>query len=335
MMKSLTSLVCVVACSSPWAFAQEKQAVDIEARRQSIPVIEERIKERTERLTALASDIVRLDKRVESQIDQIVNKLASIKDSQATGRKISKLKMDAMEGLAKSAQRIQTQRAAVMRDLKATGDEGLKEEIDTFNQLAEKRVEQIIKISNSFTQDADVKKYESDEGYEEYRSISGETWYIENERISDEWKQNRRDRSMDKKQRDAVEAALKKSITRYESLVAGMENQLKNQNLSDTEKELVEDELQSHKEILATRKKQLTEISTATQPTDTASVGKEQAQDLEAAFDDRVSDLRQDMNTIRSKYAEFRNERSKLSELKKNLDDRKKWLEEYDKTNKP
>lgn len=330
-MKNLTSIVFVVSLCAPFSFAEEKETIDIDARRQSIPVLEKRIEERSERLAAVASDIVRLDKRVEEQIDKIVNKLASIKDSQSTGREISQLKIQAMEGLAKSAQRLQSQRATIMRDLKATGDETINQDLDTVDQIAEKRVEQIVKISNSFTQDADVKKYESAGGHEEYGRFSGDAWYVENERISEEWKQNRRDKSMDKKQRDAVEAALKKSITRYESLIAGIENQLKNQEPSPTEKELLTAELARHQQSLDTRKKQLMEVRTASQPEATTSVGKEQAQDLVDAFNDSVSDLKQDLNTIRAKYSEFRVERNQLSDLKKNLEARKKWLEEYDK----
>ncbi|GAA5494841.1 hypothetical protein SAMN02745181_2879 [Rubritalea squalenifaciens DSM 18772] len=330
-MKTLAPFVIVVSFCSPFAFGQDEQAIDMEARRKSIPALEKRIDERSERLKVLAADIIRLDKRVESQIDQIVNKLASIKDSQSSGRKVSQLKMQAMEGLGKSAQRLQSRRSEVLRELKKTGSEGLKEEIDTLDKLTETRVEQIVKISNSFTQDEDVKKYESDGGYEYYSG--GSFWYVENERISEEWKQNRRDKSMDKKQRDAMEGALKKSITRYESLIAGMKDKLENRDLSPEDKELIQSELQRHEETLLARKSQLTQVMTAGKPDNTSAVGKEAANDLEEAFNEAVSDLRDDLNTIRRKYQEFRTERSKLSDLQENLEARKKWLEEHDKTN--
>lgn len=322
---SLALFICPLA-------AEEKNPIDLEARRGSIITLESHIKEREARLQELTEDLIRLDQRVEKQISRVVEKLASIKDSETSRRGVSQMKMKLMEGLAKSAESYQAKRSALAREIKATKVEGEREALGSdatvMEKMSEKRIDQIIELSKSFTQEKDVEKYERVEGEDNYY-YNGLFWENDNTQISEAWRQNRRDKSMDKKQRDAVTAALKKSIQRYETLVNGTQNKLNNKSLSAEDRALIESELKRQTNLLDARKGQYGEMISVDQPT-TKAVDKEAVHDMQEAFHDAAADMRKDMNAIRSKYTELKSERTKILKLKANLKARKQWIVDYE-----
>ena len=146
--------------------------------------------------------------------------------------------------------------------------------------------------------------------------------------ISDEWRQNRRDRTMDGKQRKEIMDALEKSIERHESLIASLKDKLANRKMSKTDRELMAAELKRHEELLSIREFQRSEMLEVDVP-DTDALTKTAAKDLEDALADASGDLRRDFETIFVKYAELNKERQKVFRLKENLEARKKWLEEH------
>jgi len=191
-----------------------------------------------------------------------------------------------------------------------------------------------MEISKSFTQDADVEKYEEDSGGDYYNSRWGNNGWGNREttRISDEYRQNRRDRTMDGKQRNEMIGALKKSIERYESLIAAHEDSLKNRKMSEAEAELMRSEMERDSRILADRRNQLSELAEVSQP-DASAIERDAAADLQAAIRDAAGDMRNDFNEIFVKYAQLNEERSKIFELEKSLEARKKWIVDYEAKN--
>lgn len=324
-----TSLLAFVTVLAGWSPARETAdgSIDLAARQRSIPILEEHISEREERLGEIAADIMRLDKRVEAKVDKIVRKLAGIKDSQKSGYRVSQVKQQAMQGLERSIQTYQSKRASLIEDAKegrtAIPAEVLEGDAKVFDERIEQRVAQILEISKSFTQNADVAKYQKVAG----GGYSWGGWYEDLEEISPAYRQNRRDRTMDKKQRDEVMKALANSIARHEARVSDMNLALK-RNLSPTERSLIGAELKRNEDILAARKEQYREMSEVGQP-NTASVDRNEAQDLQRALGDAVADLRQDMQTIFRKYAELNRERDTLFRAKANLEARKKWISDH------
>lgn len=309
----------------------EEKKIDLDVRKRSVSILAEHIEDREQRLADIASDIMRLDQRLETQIDRVVKKLGSIKDSQKSGFRVSQIKMDAMEGLAKTIENYQSKRAALIQEIRE-GRSGIPKEVlagdaRKFDEHIEKRVEQIMKISKSFTQNADVKKYEKVHGSDYYTLGIG--WSDEIEKISEEWRQNRRDRTMDKKQRSEILEALKKSIERYESLIAGQKESLANRRMSKSERSLMQSELNRNLQTLDARKGFLDELLEVDVPA-TDAVGPDAAQDLQLALRDAAADMRQDFETIFVKYGELNRERSKVFALKKKLDAGIKWIQDYE-----
>jgi len=324
------SAAAVLSFGTSTAEDQGKK-IDLEARKHSVAILTEHVAEREIRLREIASDIIRLDRRLEGQIDRVVKKLASVKDSQKSGYRVSQVKMEAMEGLGKTIANYQSKRATLIQEIREQRSGIPKEVLDgdvkIFDEHVEKRIEQILKLSKSFTQDADVKKYEIVHGDPYYRYGSG--WSDEIRQISDEWRQNRRDRTMDKKQRSEILEALKKSIERLVALVAGQEDSLANRKMSKAESSLMQSEMDRNKALLELRNGQLQELLEVDTPA-TASVGRDAAQDLQHALRDSAADMRQDFEAIFVKYGELNRERAKFFKLKRDLEAREAWIKDYE-----
>lgn len=304
----------------------EGEEIDLDQRKASIPIIEQHIADREERMTEIANDIITLDKRLEGKLDKIVKRLASISDSQKSGFRVSQIKKQAMDGLGRTIERYQQNRRSVVQEIRE-GRTGIPKEVldgdaKIFDEHIEKRVEQILEISKSFTQDQDVKKYEEVEG------TGGWGWGTAS-RISDEYKQNRRDRVMNKKQRDEVMEALKKSIERKKNQVSDLRLRLKNPKLSAADREITEQELNRSIAILDSRQGQLEELVLVNKPS-TQEISRDAALDLQDALKDAADDMRHDFDTIFRKYSELNRERSKVFKLKDNLEARKKWIADYE-----
>lgn len=308
--------------------AQEKK-VDLEARKRSIPILEKHIEQRADRVEVIKSDLMKLNGRIEKQIEGIVKDLSGLKDSQESKQRVSQIKMTAMKGLGKSIGRYKAKRDAIRQQIK-DGKSGIPKEVlerdaKVFDEHIAKRVRQILDLSKSFTQEADVEKYEKVDG-DDFYSV-GLGWDDEIEQISEEWRQNRRDRVMDHKQRREVLEALNKSIEREQDQVKAFEARLKRKNIGAVDRKLMQAELERHKGLLQVRKDQLKEFNSVSQP-ETAEATLEDALDFERSISDAAEDLRRDLDDVFVRYSHLNRERQKVAALSKNLEARKKWLKE-------
>ena len=199
------------------------ETTDYEMRQATSAALELRIKEREIRLTEQANDIVRLHLRMGDKLDNAVKRIVSIKDSAKSGYRVSKAKLAMISGLQNAVEKFQQNRdlafKAFQKRSTATKNNTQTGELKHFDSHIEKHIDQIIQISRSFTQDTNVKKYEK----------SGDLYYDgyfvqESSRISDEYRQNRRDRIMDKKQKEEVRSALNKSTSRCKKLISNLKN---------------------------------------------------------------------------------------------------------------
>lgn len=333
-MKKTTLLTIAFAGAMTSAsFSQEKE-IDLEARKASIPIVEARVKERSKRIEEIGSDIVRLHERIDGQLGQMVERLSSVRDSAKSGYRVSKAKMELMAGLEGAVETFRKQRSAVELGLR-TGKSGVPgeiaaEEIGHLDSHVEKHLGQMLKISKSFTQDENVEKYETagGGGYYDY----GTGWYGDSLGISDEWRQNRRDRTMDKKQKAEVFEALDNSIDRCERLVAARGEDLKKESLSSFEREVIQSELDAHRSMLEKRKMQKDELVIVDNPA-TTEISRDAARLLEDSISELLDDVQRDLRMVALKHTQLNREQAKVAALKDNLEARKKWLEDYEKKN--
>lgn len=304
--------------------------IDMEARKRSIPVLEGHIAERVERIEAITGDMKQVNARVEAQIEIFVKKLAAIKDSEDSRQRVSMMKTRAMKGLSRSAERYKTTRDAIIQKIREGNSEIpteiLRNDAKIFDEHIAKRVSQILEISKSFTQDQDVPKYEKVDGGNYYTPGLG--WSDDVEQISEEWRQNRRDRVMDTKQQREIMEALEKSIEKQEDYVKAILARMKSNTLSEVDRRFMEGELKWRRQLLTARIDQYAEMSEVPQP-NTHAISQEDALDLEHSIHDAAQDLRRDIDRLFFEYANLNRERAKVASLSKNLEARKKWLQEH------
>ena len=173
------------------ASAQETapaKPIDMAARQRSIVNLERHITERDERLAELAQDIITLDARVEKRVDRLVDVLKQSKDSKDSKVSVARTKEKAIEGLTKTIQYYDGKRRGIKELVREESPirDTLIGDVKKFDARIEKRVAQIVELTKSFTESEELKKYD-----ETTRSDWGWSWT--ERRISEDWRQNRRD----------------------------------------------------------------------------------------------------------------------------------------------
>jgi chromosome segregation ATPase len=296
-------------------------AMDIEARKQSVVDLESHIAQREQRLAEWGKDIVDLNARIEKRVDELVKLLAGLQDSQDSRRRVTQVKKEAIESLRLGIQRYAEKRREI-REMVRTGSDEALGDLGKIDDHIIKRIDQIAELTKSIPAHQDMDKYESDGGggYNSY-------WrgYHDGTRVSEDWKQNRRDSSASELQRKQTAEALKKAIERIEDRRRLLKTQLAESGLTDSAKILYQTELgqadsyQNHLEVVA-----------GGGAGGGRSVSLDQAHDVENMIEDARTDLREDAARLFRSYDQFVSGRHYLAELKESLAARKAWLLEND-----
>jgi uncharacterized protein YjiS (DUF1127 family) len=296
---------------------------DLETRKASIAHLETHIAQREARLAEWGRDIVELDTRIEKRVDELIKMLAGLRDSEESRTKVSQIKKETIESLRIGIDRYVQKRREV-RELVRSGDSAALDDLGKFDERIIKRVDQIAELTKSIPTHEDVEKYESD---------GGSYWngyYYENSRISEEWKQNRRDRIQSDKQREDTAKALKETLDRLDQRRRSLTDLLANRDLTESARHLYTRELGQFAAYQDHLNAQLRNITTATREGGSIggedSVGLNQAHDIEILLEDARKDLREDVSRLFRSYDQFVKGRAYVEELIANLAARKEWL---------
>jgi hypothetical protein len=320
-MKSQSLAQALALLLISFAPATAEEAVDIEARRESVADLETHITQREARLAEWAKDVQDLDARIEKRVDELVKLVAGLRDSQDSRRRITKLKMDTIDALQRGIELYVAKRKEIREMVRTGGDEALGD-LGKIDARIIKHIDQIAELTKSIPTHQDVEKYKSD---------GGSYWngyYYENSRLSEDWKQNRRDTAGSNKQRNETAKALEDALARIEERRRLLTAQLaEGGKLSESTRALYTAELGQadayHDHISA----QLREVTTGGGDGGGRPVGMEQAQDIENMIEDARRDLREDVARLFRSYDQFVRGRAYLEGLKENLAARKAWLE--------
>lgn len=298
---------------------QPASTSDYEARKASIANMETHIAQREQRLAEWGKDIVELDARIEKRVDELVKMLAGLRDSQDSRTKVSRIKKDAIEALKQGINRYITKRKSV-REMVRTGDSSALGDLGKFDLRIIKHVDQIADLTKSIPTHEDTDKYKSENG------SYWNGYYSENTRISDDWKQNRRDTVQSDTQRKDTTQTLKKALERLDQRRRSIQELLKTRDITESAKQLYTTELGQVDAYEEHLNAQLRDVTTATGGGG-KEIGLDQANDVEQIFEDSRADLREDVSRLFRTYDQFVRGRAYLEGLKKNLEDRKAWLE--------
>jgi hypothetical protein len=317
------SLTLVSALAQTPAPAKPPAVIDYAARIQSVANLKQHIAQREERFELLKKDLLALDARTETQIDGIVKKLASLKDSQDSKTRVANIKDDVIEALVRTISLYRQKRVDVferMRKNSTVPKAELEKTLKAFDDRIGKRLEQVMELAKSFPGHEDVKKYES------YGSSYYNGWYQENTRVSEEWKQNRRASTSGRVVRRDLLQELDKALATNRSRRASIADALANRKLSAKEKELQQEELGRLDALLDKLQTDRRELALPDGGGATREIGAGEAHDAELMLDDARKDLSRDFWDIMRKYADLEPERTRIFDLKANLAAREEWL---------
>ena len=218
--------------------AEENPAppLSLEARKEAVANLESHIGQREERLAEWSRDIVELDARIEKRVDELVKMLAGLRDSQDSRTKVTQIKKDAIEGLKRGIDLYAKKRKEV-RETVRTGSQEALGDLGKFDQRIIKRVDQIADLTKSIPTHEDVDKYESN------GSSYWNGYYGENTRVSEEWKQNRRDAAQSNQQREDTSKALREALGRLDQRRRSLNDLLANRQLTESARTLYTTEL--------------------------------------------------------------------------------------------
>lgn len=321
-----TGILCLAQQESP------KEEIDLHARRQSVVTMREQIAMRDARLSDVVVQLKETGDGIDKRIGGIVDSLSKIKDSESSKMRISQLKGEAAAGLMRMIETYQVERRNLVEQTKKDPDaplESIRAIVRRIDERVNARAAEVVKLVGSIPGAKDVEKYESAGG-----SYYGNGWGWTNERISDTWRQNRRDDVQSKKKRDEAQKALRGAIENLESRRSEAVAQLKRDDLTEVAREIQKFELDHLDSVLEIRRGQLLEVTTpSADPNETASANE--AYDMRDLFRDAVSQLRDDFNDNLRLYRQAKAENEKLFKLKENLAAREKWLSGNDPDWKP
>jgi len=301
----------------------EAPPLDYEARVQSVATMKDYIAQREARFAVLKQDLLTLDARVEERIDYLVKTLAGLKDSNDSKTKVANLKEDVIAGLRRTITTYRQKRMEIFerqRKEQTVPEAELAANIDAFDKRIGKRIGQIMELVQSLPGHQDVPKYESDGG--SYNN----GWYEETSRISDEWKQNRRQSANTDAERRDLLKDLNTAIDSNDNRRRALVESLTKGKLSAKDRSIKQQELGRTDALLDNLKQRRRELAV---PGDTASreLGMSEASDVEKMIRDSVGDLSQDFQDIFRKYNDLDKERTRLRGLENNLKAREEWLQ--------
>lgn len=305
-------------------FAAEE--IDMEARRASVKTLEAHIEMRQERFDEVVKELRQRASETDRKVGKVIDILSGLKDSQNSKRRISQVKGEAIGGLKGMIETYDRERRKILERLRTgagPASEGLKADLEKFDALIQKRTDEIVKLVKSMSAGEDVDKYERSGGYY-FNGV-----HYENSRISEEWRQNRRDRVESGKARRELQQALTGAIEDLERRRDAVGAFLKSREFTPAERELREQELSRVEGLLEARKAQLIEVSL---PAEDAgrTADRNQALDLERLLDDAKRDIASDLSRTLRLYREAADERDRITGLREDLAAREKWIEEHE-----
>ncbi len=315
-MMKITALAWLTAASI--LCAQESPTADPEALRQSVETLNLHLAIREKRLAELTTEIMERSRRTDARIGELVTLLTGIRDSQASRRIVSQVTREAIGNLQGMIEIYQRERRTIAERLRTDGSaptDALNRDIDTIDALIERRKADMIALARSIPGDQDMPRLEST-GWG-YRSFHG--GFYETSRVSDAWRQNRRDRTQSAVQRREVQRALEDSLTDLRQRERRLTTALGGGNLTAPQREIQEQELERVNVMIQQRQEQLVEITTPSDVPEQAA-SRNEATELRNLIRNSRQDIAADFSQTLRLYRSAAEERQRIHQIRTNIE---------------
>ena len=278
--------------------APDAAAALLAQRKQYAEAINAEAAKSQERLETINQQLRTLDKDIEARVDRIVALLSTIKDSSDSRGRVRRMKDKAIMGLRNSITYYARERERRNETLAAGGPaaakEGLAEDVGVIDKRLDKRIDQILKLSSSMTQNEEFGRYERYRN-DEYDYTTETTEYRRYEKDVDGSVKTKAD----------VVKDLRSAIDKQSRSIKELQEQLR-LTADPQRKERIQDQIAEKEEIVAERQKQIEELLTAPAPAAKA-VSSKGAFEVDKLLAEMTLDLQSDFRTFQRLVSE-RNE---------------------------
>jgi len=239
----------------------------------------------------LTEQMLVLDSQIDQEVQELVNLLSSVGDSVDSSTKVARLKTDAMEGLKKSLDIYQRERQKRLGELQQNyanlSREDLAKQIDNMDSKINERIDQIMKISQSFTVDGGVDKYT----HELRNSGRGRRNNVDVRQVKNpEYTKNQRTGNRGDQNRGKVIEGLEKHNKSLEAETAQLERNLSASRAANRPE--LEDRIEKNRDLIAENQSNISEMKNIHASGQVKEVSRNDAQNLKKKIDDTTLSLR-------------------------------------------
>lgn len=298
--------------------AQQTPPADPAADRQSVETLNFHLAIRERRLTELTTEIMERSQRTDARIGDLVTLLTGIRDSQASRRVISQVTAEAIRNLQNMIEIYQRERRTIaerLRTDRSAPADALNSDIDKIDALIERRKNDIIALARSIPGNENLPRNEST-GWG-YSSFHG--GFYETSRVSDAWRQNRRDRVQSTVQRREVQRALEESLTDLRQRQRRLTTALGGTNLTAPQREIQQQELERVNVMIQQRQEQLVEIAAPAEAPEQAA-SRNEATELRNLIRDSRQDIASDFSQTLRLFRTAAEERHRIHQIRTEIE---------------
>lgn len=311
-----TALIWLAAVSI--AFSQQPPATALPENSQTVETLNVHLAIRERRLAELTTEIMERSQRTDARIGELVTLLTGVRDSQASRRIVSQVTAEAIRNLRDMIEIYQRERRTIterLRTDRSAPAEALNRDIDTIDALIERRKTDIIALARSIPGAEDLPRNEST-GWG-YTSFFG--GFYETTRVSDAWRQNRRDRVQSTVQRREVERALTDSLADLRQRQRRLTTALGGSNLTAPQREIQQQELERINVTIQQRQEQLVEIAAPAEAPEQEATRNE-ATELRNLIRDSRQDIASDFSQTLRLFRTAAEERHRIHQIRSEIE---------------
>lgn len=276
----------------------------------------------TKKVKDKTDELLKMDESIENKIDKLVATLGTLKDSQDSGNRIENNKKKLIEGLQNSIDFYQKRRAQKQHDIQWERSDYKREDLggdmSFLNERIDKRVDQIIALTQSFTKHEDYDQYiysqprDSHGNY--YNGVS--TFQTENPK----YRHNKKVARVGENKRADIMEELQEGLDKLKRETKSMQDTLRgagSRSQYDSQVKQIED----NEKRMESLNEKIHSLATPSQGASSQTVGgKKAAHSLELMVREVVASIQKDYRTMLAKKSDLDLARTRLNTLRAQLD---------------
>lgn len=278
-----------------------------------IAILERRIDARQKRIAELSEELISLDNRIESRVEQVIELFKSVDDSKETRTRIARLKGEVLDGLRKNAELYAEKRRAIRAELDDARNrvphDLVKSDLAAFDERILKRLSQAVEIGESFAPAEEHEKYIV--VYKDDRWGRGDD---KSYRKNEDFEQNRRVQTRVRAEERELLEGINQAIDYLNNKNRQLTADLDRADIPEDRKERMREDIARNEKLLGNLRESRGDIEEAPGTTG-REVGQSEANDIAEYLHDLRDDLRADQVKLFALYNELNGERGELAGL--------------------